>query len=97
MGIGGACYPEKHHEAPTLEADIDNPVQLSTLVIGDGDPLNGDACDFNGDPCGVDTLMAGVYVNFASDQGLGAGCTAPSAQPATYTELCSSVPVNAST
>ncbi len=24
MGIGGACYPEKHHEAPTLEADIDN-------------------------------------------------------------------------
>jgi methylenetetrahydrofolate reductase (NADPH) len=24
MGIGGACYPEKHHEAPSLDADIDN-------------------------------------------------------------------------
>jgi methylenetetrahydrofolate reductase (NADPH) len=24
LGIGGACYPEKHHEAPSLQADIDN-------------------------------------------------------------------------
>ena len=24
LGIGGACYPEKHHEATSLETDIDN-------------------------------------------------------------------------
>jgi methylenetetrahydrofolate reductase (NADPH) len=24
LGIGGACYPEKHHEAPSLEQDIRN-------------------------------------------------------------------------
>jgi methylenetetrahydrofolate reductase (NADPH) len=24
LGIGGACYPEKHHEAPSLDLDIQN-------------------------------------------------------------------------
>lgn len=24
LGLGGACYPEKHHEAPSLAADIEN-------------------------------------------------------------------------
>jgi methylenetetrahydrofolate reductase (NADPH) len=24
LGIGGACYPEKHHDAPSLEVDIHN-------------------------------------------------------------------------
>ncbi len=84
------------HWEDGLEADILNPVQGSTLVIGDGNPANGDACDLNTSPCGVDVLAQGDFVNFASDQGVAAGCTLPSAQPLIYTELCSSVPVNPS-
>jgi len=82
------------HWEDGLEADIENPGQLSTLIIGDGDPMNGDACDFNADPCGVDSLLGGDYVNFASNAGELVGCTVPSASPLFFTELCSSVPVN---
>lgn len=82
------------HWEDGFEADIFSPIQISTLIIGDGDPANGDACDFNSDPCGTDVLLQGDFINFASDQGLGAGCTIPSAQPGTFTELCSSVTVN---
>ncbi len=78
-----------------FEADLFNPVQASTLVLGDGDPTNGDACDFTLNPaCTNDNLNRGDYVNLASNAGLGAGCTVPSVDPTTYTELCSSVPVN---
>ena len=24
LGIGGACYPEKHHEAESIETDVEN-------------------------------------------------------------------------
>ena len=82
------------HWEDGLEADIFNPVQASTLIIGDGDASNGDACDFNNDPCGVDLLMQGDFSNFGSDQGIAVGCTAPSAMPLVFTELCSSVPLN---
>ncbi|MCP3957629.1 MAG: DUF11 domain-containing protein [bacterium] len=82
------------HWEDGLEADIFNPVQASTVVIGDGNPANGDACDFNSDPCGVDVLIQGDFVNFASNQGIAAGCTVPSASPLVFTELCSSVPLN---
>jgi methylenetetrahydrofolate reductase (NADPH) len=27
LGIGGACYPEKHHEAPSLQVDLENLVR----------------------------------------------------------------------
>lgn len=76
------------------EADILNPTDPSTLIIGDGNPANGDVCDFNGSACGTDIILTGDFVNFASDGGLGAGCTLASASPGTYTNLCSSVPVN---
>ncbi len=58
-------------------------LQGSTLVIGDGDGSNGDICDFNQNiacATSTDTISAGVYVNFNSDQGLGcttADCSVP--------------------
>lgn len=83
------------HWEDGYEADIFNPVQGSTMILGDGDPTNGDACDFTPDPtCSGDTISRGDYVNLASNAGLSAGCTVPSVDPATYTELCSTVPVN---
>ncbi len=82
------------HWEDGFEADLFNPVQASTMIVGDGNAANGDACDFNNDPCGVDLLFQGDFVNFGSNQGLGAGCTVASVQPLTFTELCSSVPIN---
>ena len=82
------------HWEDGLEANVLIPVQASTLVLGDGNVANGDACDFNTDPCGVDLLGQGDFVNFASDAGIAAGCTIPSASPLVFTELCSSVPLN---
>ena len=71
------------HWEDGFEADIFNPVQLSTLIIGDGNPANGDDCDFNAEALReYAPNVQGDFVNFASDQGLGAGCTVPSAQPA---------------
>ena len=62
----------------------------STLVIGDNDLTNGEVCDFNANIfCGTDVLMAGDYVNFNSDRGLGGGCSSLPGEP----EKCS-VPLN---
>ncbi len=55
-------------------------LQATTLVIGDGNPTNGDICNFNANitPCpSADILAVGDYVNFNSDQGLGGACTTP--------------------
>ena len=59
-------------------------LQSTTLVIGDGDNTNGDACNFNTNilPCpSADVLAVGDYVNFNSDQGLACGtpdrCSVP--------------------
>lgn len=81
------------HWEDGLEADILNPVQATTLLIGDGNNANGRACDFTTDPriapcngTNDDVLFAGSFVNFNSDQGL--GCAAPP------NDLNCSVPVN---
>ncbi len=65
------------HWEDGYEADLLNPVQATTLVLGDGDPSNGRACDFTADPrvlpCGgatQDVLFQGSFVNLNSDQGL---------------------------
>ncbi len=70
------------HWEDGLEADVLNPVQATTLVIGDSNNANGRACDFTTDPriapcngTNDDVLFAGSFVNFNSDQGL--GCAAP--------------------
>ncbi len=64
-------------------------LQATTLVIGDGIITNGELCQFNANAtCGIDTIMAGDYVNFNSDRGLGGGCTTPGTP-----ERCS-VPLN---
>ncbi len=50
-------------------------LQATTRVLGDGVPGNGDVCTYNANiACGTDLLAVGDYVNFNSDQGLGAGC-----------------------
>ncbi len=82
------------HWEDGFETDIFNPVQSSTIVLGDNDESNGDACDFTLDVCTSDTLDRGQYVNLASNAGLSAGCTVPSIDPLTFTDLCSTVPVN---
>ncbi len=66
-------------------------LQSTTLVIGDGNPANGDICDFNANiACpSTDILAVGDYVNFNSDLGLGGGCPVLGTTP----ERCS-VPLN---
>jgi uncharacterized repeat protein (TIGR01451 family)/fimbrial isopeptide formation D2 family protein len=52
-----------------LEADLLHPVQSTTLVLGDGNPSNGDAHDFNpAIPVSADILQKGSILTFNSDQ-----------------------------
>ena len=45
------------------------PTQPTTLVLGDGDPTNGDARNFTTDPrVTSDVIFRGTYLNFSSDQ-----------------------------
>ncbi|MDA8019639.1 MAG: C25 family cysteine peptidase [Thermoanaerobaculia bacterium] len=64
------------HWEDGFEADILNPVQATTLVLGDGNVANGQACDFSTDPAvscvgpTPDTLFKGTELTFNSNQSL---------------------------
>jgi hypothetical protein len=66
-----------------FEADILAPAQASTLVLGDGNTGNGQACDWTNDPrvtpcdgTNDDVLFQGTAITLNSNRGLGAVCTA---------------------
>jgi uncharacterized repeat protein (TIGR01451 family) len=60
-----------------LEGNILAPVQGTTLVLGDNNPANGEACDYTTDPrvapcngTNDDVLFEGTFLTLNSDQGL---------------------------
>ncbi|MEO8359668.1 MAG: hypothetical protein ABI672_06530, partial [Vicinamibacteria bacterium] len=74
------------HWEDGLETDITNPVQTSTLVLGDGVNSNGRVCDWTndprvfpctGNPAHDDSIYIGMPMSFASDRGLAGACASP--------------------
>jgi large repetitive protein len=49
------------------EADIANPVQTSTLIFGDGNTSNGNACTYAATLCSNDVLTAGAVLVLRND------------------------------
>ena len=91
------------HWEDGLEANIQVPVQTSTLLLGDGINSNGRACDWTtdprvfpctGDPLHDDRLFAGTPLSFSSDQGMGGACAAPYAVPPDASQVRCSFPVS---
>lgn len=57
------------HWEDGFEADILNPIQATTLVLGDNNPANGNADLFTNDPrISSDQLLRGTNLKFNSDQ-----------------------------
>lgn len=55
-----------------LEANLLSPVQATTLVLGDGNPANGNADNFTNDPrVTSDVIYRGTVLTFNSDKGSG--------------------------
>ena len=80
------------HWEDGLEADLLNPVQATTWVLGDGNAANGDACLWTTSACAGDLITQGMDLTFNSNQGLpglGAGCAVFGDRP-----IRCSVPVN---
>ena len=92
------------HWEDGFEADILNPVQATTLVLGDDDISNGRACDFSTDPavsCGgatPDSLFKGTELTFNSNQSLPtcgvAPCIARQPVPAAGNACASAIPAS---
>ncbi|HEX9186194.1 MAG TPA: hypothetical protein VGB87_03920, partial [Vicinamibacteria bacterium] len=81
------------HWEDGLEADILNPVQATTWILGDGDTSNGDACLWTTSNCAGDVITPGMEITLNSDQGLpglGPGC----AFAGTPVQIRCSVPLN---
>jgi uncharacterized repeat protein (TIGR01451 family) len=81
------------HWEDGLEADILNPVQATTWILGDADTNNGDACQWTTSACAGDVITQGLEITLDSDQGLpglGPGC----ALAGTPAQIRCSVPLN---
>jgi uncharacterized repeat protein (TIGR01451 family) len=81
------------HWEDGLEADLLNPVQATTWILGDGNAANGDVCQWTTSTCAGDLITQGMDITLASNQGLpglGAGC----ALAGTANQIRCSVPVN---
>ncbi|MEO8359669.1 MAG: C25 family cysteine peptidase [Vicinamibacteria bacterium] len=90
---------------PATSATTINTVrhQTTTLLLGDGNNLNGRVCDYSTDPrvfpcTGVashdDTLYSGTALSLTSTQGLAGACSAPYVAPPSLAQLRCSVPTN---
>jgi uncharacterized repeat protein (TIGR01451 family) len=84
------------HWEDGLEADILNPTQPTTMILGDGNPANGDACAWTTSPCANDTITAGMDLTFNSNQGItqGGALADACALEGTVNDVKCSVPMN---
>ncbi len=77
---------------PDFELDIVNAqTQPNTLVLGDGNPANGDACTFIAGACAGDIINLGDTLTLNSDQNTGTGA-APNCGAGANLQGC--VPIN---
>jgi uncharacterized repeat protein (TIGR01451 family) len=76
------------HWEDGFEADPFAPTQPSTLILGDGNPANGDACGWTVGACAGDLITIGMPITLNSNLATGSGsCT-------TGTQVTCNVPVN---
>ena len=64
---GNSAVMVYDHWEDGYEADLSNPTQSSTLVLGDGNTANGDAAALCGSPCTGDVLNQGAAMKARND------------------------------